>query len=319
MTAMTSTNNSAVVIKGKECIKAAQMAFNLITTQKDADVAVKHLTTLKDNGRFLQEFAEEEKKRLLIKETRLNDEMANLESEKCSFESTISSLNYNKRQAESRRSSQQRLLTEAQNELRCAEDDLSSARSELRRAKEKEKGAMTASVVSGVVVGLFTFGIGGAAVGGALGAGIAALINELEGKVRRAEGKVQNKKADVERAKDELRSTEDSLDRIERDINNYRSRISSNERKKEATHDKISSVINSIAFQKEASDFWEMTTLASERATERTERLQRIVEKAAKKKNFKILGSDGTITIAESFLDAWNEVTIKEGQVMFLE
>lgn len=316
---MASNNSNAIVAKGQKCIAAARMAFNLITTQKDAEVAVKHLSMLQDNGRSLQEFAEERKKQLLIKEKQLNDEMAELESQKCSYESSISRLNDNKRQAEVRLSSQRQALTHAENELRDAENSLSSARSELRRAKEKEKGAMTTAVVTGVVVGLFTFGVGGAAVGGAMGAGIAALINELEGKVERAEGKIEYRKADVRRANDEIRSTSSSLNSIEREISDYRSRISNNESRMKDIHKKITSVLDSIAFQKEASDFWKMFTLASEMATERTERLQQIVDKAMKKKNLKILRSDGTITIAETFVDAWEEVTVKEGQIMFIE
>ena len=316
---MASRNSYALVIKGQECIKAAQTVVKLITTQKDADEAVNHLSRLQDSGRSLQDFAEENKQKLFIKEKQLNSELATLESQKYSYESTVSRLTEEKNRAEGRLYTQRRLLTDAENELHRAKESLDRARSELRRAKEKEKAAMTTSVVTGVVVGLFTFGVGGAAVGGAMGAGIAALVNELEGKVKRAERNIQYKQADVDSANDDIRSTSSTLSNIQSEISNYRSRISSNKQQISNIHNRITSVVNSIAFQKEAADFWKMFTEAAERATERTERLQQIVDKAAKKKNFKILRSDGTITIAKTFVEAWEEVTIKEGQIMFIE
>ena len=313
------SNNYALVVEGQKCIEAAQTVFNLITTQKEADVAVNRLSMLKETGRSLQDFAEDNKRELLSKEKQLNNELATLESQKYSYESAVSRLTDEKRRAEGRLYSQRRLLADAEAELRRAEESLDHAKRELRRAKEKEKAAMTTSVVTGVVVGLFTFGVGGAAVGGALGAGVAALINELEGKVKRAQSNIQCKRADIDRANGEIRSTSSTLSNIEREITNNRSLIASNKKRISNIHDKITSVVNSIAFQKEAADFWKMFTEATERATERTERLRRIVDKAAKKKNFKILRSDGTITIAKTFVEAWEEVTIKEGQIMFIE
>ena len=305
------TDSVAVMVaKGQECIKAAQTALNLIMTQGDTENAIKQLSLLLDDGRSLQDFAEESKKKLELKEKELKNKMTTLESQRSSYESNTSRLNFEKNQAETRLSTQHRLLTEAKNELRCAEKSLNDARSELRRAKEKEKAAMTTSVVTGVVVGLFTFGVGGAAVGGALGAGIAALINELEGKVERAESNIQNRKANVGQANNEIESISSSLRNIECEIGNYRSWISNNERQMKDVHNEITSVLDSIAFQKEVVEFWKKFTEVAERATERTELLKWIVNRAAKKENLQILRSDGTIVIAITFMDAWEEVPL---------
>ena len=53
--------------------------------------------------------------------------------------------------------------------------------------------------------------------------------------------------------------------------------------------------------------------------SERTERLKVIVDKAMEKKCFKILRSDGTTTIAEGFVDAWVEVSVKQGQIAAIQ
>lgn len=316
---MASNNNADLIAKGQECIEAAQSAFNFITTQSDAEVADKHLSTLQDSGRFLQEFAEESKDKLLIKEEQLNNELVTLESQKFSYESTISRLNYEKNRAQERLSSQRRKLTEAENELYRAKESLSNAEFELKQARIEETQTMMKTAIVGGVLGLVTFGVGAVGVSSAVGGLIGAKIAELEGKVKQAESNIQYRKLDIERTHNEIRSISSSLKSIECEISNHRSWISNNERQKRDIHDKITSVVNSIAFQKEAANFWKMFTEAAERATERTERLQKIVDKAAKKENFRILRSDGTITIAETFVEAWKEVTIKECQIMFTE
>ena len=145
---------------------------------------------------------------------------------------------------------------------------MSDAKSQLRKAKDKEKAVQVGSIVGGLALGVVTFGLGGLVAGAAVGAGVGALINELEGKVDRAQWDTQRRREDIERAESEISSINQSLSSARSQISDYSRRISENERKMR--------VKGSIDFQKEAVQIWELCVKASEKANERTQRLKGI-------------------------------------------
>ena len=307
--------DSSLVAKSQLCITAAKKAYDLIYTQKDAKEAVQHLSSLQDVGRSLQKVAEENKEDLLSKEDKLQKDMSRLNTEKEQHELSVARLNDDKYRVETKLKTEERLLSEAENELRKAEERLDAAKSELRRAKEKEKVVGVASVAGGIALGLVTFGIGGLVAGSAVGAGVATLINNLEGKARNARHELSRRGDDLKNAKREVGETRDKLSNIQQELSYYKGKISDYERKVGAVHDEITVIRKTIAFQKESLHIWDLFTQATESATERTERLKKLVSKAAEKKNFQILRRDGSITIAESFVDAW-VATIDNGRIM---
>ena len=71
----------------------------------------------------------------------------------------------------------------------------------------------------------------------------------------------------------------------------------------------------SIGFQLRAAHLWDMFTRAAAHATGRTEHLKRVVDIANARENLKILKSNGTVTIATSFLEAWDAVLSHGGQI----
>ena len=308
-------SNNQLVLKGQACIQAAKNAYNLIYTQKDTEKAAECLSVLKEDAKLLQSAAEESKEKGAGKERELEQEIDRLTKEKDGYDLTVSRLNKERKDEEYKLSQQRQALSNAESDLCDARSLLSDAESELRRAKEKEKVAMTTAVTTGVVVGLFTFGIGGAAIAGAAAAGITALVQEIEGKVKKARDKIRSRENDVSRAQSAISSSQQALSNIQCKISDYNGRIATTERRMKEVHDKISENKPTLAVHRQALELWELFAQASENAAETTQRLEKIIQKANEKQNLKIVRSNGTIKIAESVVEAWEEISFHQGRI----
>lgn len=304
-----------VAEKGQLCIYAAENVCDLVYTQGDTNEAIRKLSALQDHGKELQKGAETATSELKAERKELEEEMARLNAEKQKYEATVANLKAEKQRVEANYAGQQQILSNAESDLRSAESRLRDAEHDLKRAREKEKDVKVAAITTGVVVGLFTFGLGGAIAGTAVGAGIGELINDSEGRVSSAKSDRARKINDIERITGEKKRIYDSLSQYPAQINDYSRRISTNEERAKGKHNEISIIKKKIAIEEEAAHIWELFTLASEHATERSQRLEEVVRRAREKQNIKILRSDGSITIANSFMEAWKELA-KQGQIM---
>ena len=63
-----------------------------------------------------------------------------------------------------------------------------------------------------------------------------------------------------------------------------------------------------ISFVMQATTFWEEVIMLANAATVKTELVEKIVDRAAKKNSVKILSSRGTETKMRSFKESWMEV-----------
>ena len=307
--------DNQLALKGQACVLAAQNAYDLIKAKEDAEKAAKCLAALADDGKQLRRVAEENKEKSVAKEEELEKEIIRLTEERDGYDLTVSSLNDQKRNKEYERSQQEVAKSNAESDLRDAKAMLSDAQSELRRAKEKEKATMTTAVTTGVVVGLFTFGIGGLAAGAAVGAGIAALINETEGKVDRARDRIRNRESDISRAERGIQSIGQAISGITREIEEYRGRIANTQRSLNEVHQKIGENKPTMALHRTAMELWDLFAMASEDATGTTQQLESILEKANEEQNLKIVRSNGTIKIAKSVVEAWEEISFYQGRI----
>lgn len=308
-------DNNQLALKGQACVLAARNAYDLIKTKEDAEKAAKCLSALTEDGKQLRSVAEENKEKSVAKERELEDEIIHLTGERDKYDLKVSQLNDEKRNKEYERSQQETALSNAESDLRDAKTMLSNAESELRRAKEKEKATMTTAVTTGVVVGLFTFGIGGLAAGAAVGAGIAALINEAEGRVDKARERIRNRENDKGRASRTIQSLEQAISRIKSEIADYNTRIENTKRTLDEVHQKITENKLTMALHRKAMELWGLFAMASEDATEATQQLESILEKANEEQNLKIIRSNGTIKIAKSVVEAWEEISFYQGRI----
>jgi chromosome segregation ATPase len=308
-------SENQLVLKGQACIVAARSAYDLIYTQKNMGKAAECLSALREDAVELQGVAEKNKESSATKERELEEEIDRLTKEKDGYDLTVSRLNEERRNEEYRLSQQRQTLSNAESDLCDARSMLADAEADLRRAREKEAATMTTAVTTGLVVGLFTFGIGGVIAGAGVGAGIAALINEIEGRVDKAKSRIRSRESDVSSAQNAISSTQQSLSNIQCRISDYNGRITTNERRMMELHKKISENKPSLAVHRQALELWGLLAQASENAAGSTKRLGEILQKADKKQNMKIVRSNGTVTIAKSFVEAWEEISFNEGRL----
>lgn len=85
--------------------------------------------------------------------------------------------------------------------------------------------------------------------------------------------------------------------------------VAENETRLQSVHDRISTIMKSLASHHKAIGFWQLFCQLLEHAQKRTHTLKKIVEVSIEKVNFKLLGSSGTRTLAQTFEKAWEEVS----------
>jgi len=309
-----STSNE-IVLKGQRCFAAVKKAHNLISSEGDVNKAKEILENVKEDGELLQEDAKETQGKLAKEAEEMRNEIEQLENEEQRFKLEVSSLASRKASAERNLQSNERSLTQKRSQLAEEEKRLSDAEWDLKKAKEKEAKVAAAAVAGGILVGAFTFGVGGILAGAAVGGTTAAIINNIEGRCRDARREIRRWKSDIDSTEGSIHSCRDSIRQYERDIQSYRQRLSDNERAAATTHNKITVLVKSKEFCDTSHDFWTEFTALSKTATEKTDRLEKLVGKVVERGNFKVLRANGTVVLATSFVEAWEEV-IKRGRIM---
>ena len=168
----------SVGTRARTCIETAR---NAIYTKSDAVKAKQHLSALQESGRELQKVSEESKQQLLLKLKQLDADKCELQMQKSSYDCTIAELKRDRDRAQDRLESQRRDLSNREQELINARSRLSSAQDKLSKARKKEEaikvasdGALVAGIVGGVMLGVFTFGVGGLVAGAAMGGAVSA-------------------------------------------------------------------------------------------------------------------------------------------------
>ena len=315
------------------CIEAVRRA-GAIYNQGDAEAACRQLAALNSEGLYLQQLSEERKENLAANLEQLKEEENRLEATKNKLDCSIHEQENKRAQAERELQQKNRSKAETESKLARARQRLVDAHKELERAKAKEKillaGSITAGVVgvtASIIIGAVTMGVGapiaGAVVftGGSAGAAgiaaIAALITKLNDLVGEAERDIESKEKDIEHVKADISKINSTIRHIGMQIWTCRQQIASNKKSMQQIHQKITDLKHSIVFEMSAIEFWGFFQISAVRASEKTERLQRIVNRATERRDIKILRSNGTITKAENFVDAWEEVAMKQGQVVY--
>ena len=310
--------NNEIIARGQRCFAAVKMAHDLIGSKGGVDRAKELLANVKEDGEFLQENAKETQEKLVREAKELRAEIERLEREEQRFRLEVSSLTSKKSTTERNLQSDERSLSQKQSQLAEEERRLSDAEWDLKKAKEKEKEIAVASVVGGTLVGLVTFGVGGLLAGAAIGGSTAAIVNNIEGRCRDARRVVSRWKSDVGSTESSIRSYRNSISQYERDIQSYRQRLRDNEQAAVAAHEKTSVLMKSKTFCDTSHDFWTEFTALSKTATEKTDRLEKLVGRVLERGNFRVLRANGTVVLANTFVEAWEEVT-KRGMIMSSE
>ena len=94
----------------------------------------------------------------------------------------------------------------------------------------------------------------------------------------------------------------------EKDQNDISKKVADLNRRRESCHEELGKIKTLISFVMQATTFWEEVIMLANAATVKTEQVEKIVDRAAKKNSVKILSSRGTETKMRSFKESWMEV-----------
>jgi iron only hydrogenase large subunit-like protein len=226
--------------------------------------------------------------------------------EKDGYDMTISQLNEEKRCEEHELTRQRRALLNAEYDLHGAQSLLAHEEADLRLARATGAGeSTTVAVTMGAMFGLagaITSGFGGDGAAALKLAELALTIREIERRVDMAKSSVGSRESDVSRAQSAISSTQKSLSDIQNRISDYNARIH-----------RLSEIEPTLAVHRQAVELWKLFVQGSENTAGTMKCLGEILQKANAKQ---IAQSSGSVTIAKSFVEAWEEISFNEGRII---
>ena len=303
-----------LVSKGKNCVQAAQAAYDAITCQDpNLHQVIVNLESLQEDGKNLAAFSEQAKKTAEATEQQLQAEMNGLSAEKQQIEANVTKLRQDQANAERTLAQQEATLNSDVASIQTMERELVNAEGRLHHArkkrKKKKKGLRKLGGIAGVAFG----GLGGGILGSVLGASVAGLAPSDQ--IERAKAEIARRKAEISSTKKNITATQQIVATIQEQIVKLEANIKENQKRADRLHASIGTTKKSIAFQLKAAHLWDMFTRTAADATGRTEHLKQVVDLAVARENLQILISDGTVTEATSFLEAWEAVLSHGGKI----
>lgn len=275
----------ALVTKGTSCIETAKKTYNIIVSNSKKNSRVKqaitHLKSLSSDGIALVDFCTKKKEELEHKETELHETMSAYQANKQELEGKKMSLKERKTELDTAKGKLEVGLKNAKADKERAEGELHEAEHKLRKAKKK---------------------------GGILEK-VKKVIGIKDGHVKSAKSRLHSRQHAFKEATKSVMAEEESLKHVDDDLIILQGEIDGCVKSIQELHNQIGVLKESIVFAINAIHVWELFTMACENATERTGCLRKIVDIVDEKKEYKILESDGTIIVANTFLDAWEALT----------
>ena len=301
--------NKELVVQGCRCFEVVKLAHQLIYS--NPNLAMKLLTDLKKDGVELQMAAKAAKIDCIREDKKIREEIATIEVEEEHLQHQVYSLISKKKVAEDRLRIQNRRLLEAKRNLTVAENKLKQAESELQEELQTERDFIKTAAILMVVAGVFTLGLGGLAV-----YGISSIVlSGIEERCRELRLHIRNCRSNVHLLTRALDSGKGAVQLFQREIQTYRSRIESNKRAVKLDQQRVEALMRERKFCIMLDDYWTEFVLLSETATEKTDRMKKLINKAMERKRYKVLRANGTVVFVQSFVEAWEEVS-KKGQII---
>ena len=296
-----------IIKKGKNCVELARKTVTEIN-QGNVEQASSQLAFLKTAGEELAERSGNLAKRLekvqecnQEQEENTQREIAKCGEEERRLQSQVAS-------AQSNLSNQQSYLQSKRSNLSYADNALGHAQRRLRDAEKEADKTRTGAAILGGVVGLFTGGIGGVVVGAAAGAGVGQLINELRNEEDRAKRRLNDCRRECSNAECEVEKAKGQVSKIESQITSLLSQKQHFEQQRIKYHKKASQSREAIVFLQKSVEFWSMFQHLCDTGVDQGSHLQNIISIAESNANISALSEDPTKEIADTFLDAWEQI-----------
>ena len=300
------SGHHSLVKKGKDCVAVAKNVLDDIGSGRK-ELALEKLSALKKDGSFLADAAKQLAERLEAVGKHYQDEDEELLRQIGNLNGQESQLNSQKITEEGQLAAQQSVLSDNQNRLSSAENSLRNAERKRREAEEEEKKVQIGSTVGGALLGLFTGGVG-FVVGAAAGAGIGAMVNACRDKEKDAQAEVNRCRSNLENARSAVNESRSRVSNVESQIRSLTQQIEYKKQQRLQLHKKADEIKAMVVLAKKSIEFWQLFKQLSEHGDNRTELLQKIVTRATERGNYTALQSNSSQRIANTFIEAWEEM-----------
>ena len=267
--------------------------FDLISratacVKSDPQTAQHHLDAIRKSVPILLE-------KLKQQEQQLKDERDEIEREEASLMRQIGN---KEREMNKLRSDIKAIETNKARYEAAVDDagrDLRSAQSKKRKA-ESDKSAATAGAVGGAVLGvLFPL---------SLLVTVPTVVNaikEADGEISRANDRISDARSDIRRENQRISEANQEIYEIEEEISTMSDR-------RDDLHDEVGKKRKTVVFFQKAVTFFGKLQVAVKSGGSEAQMLYEIVDIANKEEQYEILGSDGYITVVNSFGAAWKKI-----------
>lgn len=319
------SESQSLVDKARMCIEAVKEADNLIQSQAEGgnnavEDALNHLTSLQEEGKKIKEMAEETDREFLNNEKNLLEEATKINEERRKHETTLTSLSRKKKAVQCKLAMKQRSLDDSTKKLHSAERRLANAKSELLRAKTARDMAAVVSGAEAIATSIIGYGIG-ALVRAFIPSDGSGLVERNEDRVRKAESSIKIKADDITRVTKKVTLASNCMDNVQEEIMASKEVATELSKKEGSVIVEICVTKRAVAFQREVVDFWgefvqACSPTASATVAERSSHLRQILRKADEARKMEITRSNGSFTVAKTFLEAWEEVSVKDGKLI---
>ena len=245
-----------------------------------------------------------------LNKLRVNHESKQMElrSEESFLERQINEKEEAKKKLE--RSIQDTEAKRARNEalLNDARGDLDRAERQKAKAEKKKDGAIVGTVGGGLAATLLGIAFPPSllvTVPAVATIGTVAIV-EADKAVDECKEKIRSREQDIEREICQIKQANTEIAEIEREV------LRLNERQNHLYQER-GAVRNTIVFLEQAVTYFGNLHVAVEGGQQRTDVLFKILGKANERQEYKILDSKGTVTVVNSFAEAWKRV---EGNIL---
>ena len=275
--------------------------FDLISratacVKSDPQTAQHHLDAIKKGVPILLE-------KLKLQEQQLEDERDEIEREEASLmrmignkEREMNKLRSDKKAIETNKARYEAALDDAGRDLR-------SAQSKKRKA-ESDKSSATAGAVGG--------GVGAAFLGilfpPSLLVTVPTVVTASVNAIKEADKEISRANDRTSDARSDIRRENRRISEANQEIYDIEEQISTMSDRRDDLHDEVGKKRKTIVFLQRAVTFFGKLQVAVKSGGSETQMLYEIVDIANKEEQYEIMGSDGYITVVDSFGAAWKKI-----------
>ena len=299
--------------KSKDCVAVVESICSDLTKGCLNEVEQK-LQGLKGDAEELAEHAEKK-----AKETEKVEEQHKQKTEE--IQEKIGALGCQEEEQKRRKSSleaslsgQEAILSQMKQTLSNAESELRAAENRVSEARREEEARVGGGAAVGAIIGTLLVPGLGTLFGAAAGAGVGELLNRVIEEEKAARNRVDNCRGRCQSTERDVNSTKTSIFNAQSQISSLSSECEKLKQKRMQYNEEAKRMKEAVLFFRKVSVFWKEFQQTSEYGMDRTVLVEKLLKKANEKVDGNFLHSKASKGVGLTLLEAWKEMEEKSAE-----